>query len=261
MTDRLLLFIPCFNCEDQIGRVIHQVTLEHCPKVAEILVVDNQSGDRTAYHALAALSDVQNVPWVVCRNRANYGLGGSHKIAFRYAVSNSFSHVIVLHGDDQARLTDLTKPLEQGLHRANDSLLGARFMKGSSRVGYSAFRTVGNLALNAVCGLLTRCRILDQGAGLNIYKTEYLKSGFYEPFDDSLIFPNMMFLHGAWAKSAFAFFPISWREEDQKSNAKAVRQAVNVLRLAYLGPKALRSGQARDPSEYAFDVLGRGDAP
>ena len=44
--------------------------------------------------------------WKVVRNRENYNLGGSHKVAFDYAVAQGFTHVIVLHGDDQADIAD-----------------------------------------------------------------------------------------------------------------------------------------------------------
>lgn len=261
MTDCLLLFIPCFNCRAQIGRVAQQLAQSDIPTIAQIMIVDNQSSDGTPEEAATAFSALRDRSWIVCRNRANYGLGGSHKVAFNYALENGFSHVIVLHGDDQARLTDFAGPVRDGLHHIYDSVLGARFMRGSSRQGYSAARTLGNVVLNALCGLLTRRWIYDQGSGLNIYKTSYLRSRFYMAFDDSLIFPNMMFFHGIWAKASHAFVPISWREEDQLSNAKAVRQALRVLRLVLAGPKGL-TRPVLNPvgTDYPYDILYQGGA-
>src|SRR5204863_8308375 len=56
MTDRILVFIPCYNCERQIGRVLRQFRAIPAGTFAEILVVDNRSRDRTASVATQGLS-------------------------------------------------------------------------------------------------------------------------------------------------------------------------------------------------------------
>jgi glycosyltransferase involved in cell wall biosynthesis len=257
--DRILLFIPMYNCSLQIGRVVAQLDARVRSWLSEVLMVDNGSSDGSRETARDALQKLADVPWRVVRNRENYNLGGSHKVAFNYAIEHGFSHVIVLHGDDQADIHDFLLPLGQGLHNGYDALLGARFMRGSTLHGYSLFRTVGNYGLNTLCGLMVRRWIADQGSGLNMYRTSYLKSRFYLPFDNSLIFPNQLFFYGVESGSSFRFIPISWREEDQRSNAKAVEQGLRVLKLVW----NRRSSLARRDTpfakiDYAFDVVYEG---
>ncbi len=259
--DRILVFIPGYNCAKQIGRVIAQLASPAAPPTSEVLVVDNRSTDGTADVAAAALQKASPSKWKVVRNQSNYNLGGSHKVAFNYALEHGFTHVIVLHGDDQASIQDFTAPIAAGLHRKHDSLLGARFMKGSQLQGYSLYKTIGNYGLNVICGLLLFRWIADQGSGLNLYSTKYLSSRFYSNFDDTLVFPNMMFLYGVMAKSDYKFVPITWREEDQSSNARAVRQAIRVIRLTAARKQvaqAAASGSAAPARDYPFDVVASG---
>ena len=65
-------------------------------------------------------ADVERVD-VYKRQDQNYGLGGSHKVAFGYAAAHGYEHLVVLHGDDQGAIVDLLPILDvykrQGLHR------------------------------------------------------------------------------------------------------------------------------------------------
>jgi len=256
---RILLFVPMYNCAKQISRVVAQLDDRVIPWLSEVLVIDNGSTDGSRETARDALGRLAGLPWRVARNRENYNLGGSHKVAFNYAIEHGFSHVIVLHGDDQADIHDFLPALQGGLHAEYDALLGARFMRGSTLHGYSLFRTVGNYGLNFLCGLMVRRWIADQGSGLNLYRTTYLKSRFYMPFDNGLIFPNQLFFYGVETSSSFRFIPISWREEDQRSNAKAVQQALRVLKLVW--NRRRRFAQRDTPFakiDYAFDVVYKG---
>ncbi len=256
--DRVLIFIPCYNCSKQIGRVISRIGKLPAGLYAQVLVVDNISPDNTIEAAKEAFSQIGRTDWKIVRNRENYNLGGSHKVAFNYAIEHGFTHVIVLHGDDQADIADIVAPMNEGLHRRHDSLLGARFMPGAKLQGYSLYRTLGNYGLNAICGALTRRWIADQGSGLNMYSVKYLSPKFYLDFDNALTFPNMMFLYGVASKSDYKFIPISWREEDQVSNARAVKQAIRVIKLSAAPAKVLHPppGPAR---EYQFDVVHSGE--
>ena len=81
MTDRVLVVIPCFNCERQVVRVLAQFSTTPSGVFDEVLVLDNRSDDATVDVAIDALPRVGNCKAVVARNRENYNLGGSHKAA------------------------------------------------------------------------------------------------------------------------------------------------------------------------------------
>ena len=230
--DKILLFIPMYNCEKQIVRVLKQLTDEVCSYITEVIIVNNRSTDHGEAVVQSYLSE-NPLPMKVSllRNDDNYGLGGSHKVAFQYAVDHGFDYVIVLHGDDQGDISNILPYLRSKEYAKYDCFLAARFMKGSQLQGYSKFRTFGNHVYNILFSIGCGYRIYDLGSGLNMYKTHILKNKFYLKYKDNLIFNYCMVMGSAFFKHKIKFFPIIWREDDQVSNVKMVSQAVTVLKL------------------------------
>lgn len=229
--DRILTFIPAYNCENQIVRVLGQFDTEVLKYVSEIIVINNRSTDNTEMVVAAFIKQHPEIPIKLLRNRENYGLGGSHKVAFDYAIRNGFDYCIVLHGDDQGCIKDFLPVFENKYYRKHDCILGARFMKGSKLKGYSAFRTFGNIVYDFLFAAVVREKIYDLGSGLNMYKTQMLKDKFYEKFPDNLMFNYCMILASDYYSHDVRFYPVSWREDDQVSNVKMMNQAVKVLKM------------------------------
>lgn len=257
--ERILLFIPAYNCEKQIVRVLDQLDEKMMRYISRVIIVNNRSTDGTEQAAEDFLKSHPGLPATLLRNQENYGLGGSHKVAFRYAVEHGYDYVIVLHGDDQGDIHDIYKVLKRGLHRKYDCCLGGRFMKVSKLKGYSRFRTFGNRVYDILFSLVVRRKIFDLGSGLNLYSVEMLRDPFYLKFPDKLTFNYCMILASHYYKHKILFFPISWREEDQASNVKMVSQAVSVLKM--LGSYALNHEfirrELRDQvkKEYSAEVI------
>lgn len=230
--DRILLFIPMYNCEKQIPRVLGQLTDEVCSFLSEVIVVNNRSTDNGEETVMRYL-DANELPVKVSllRNDDNYGLGGSHKVAFQYAMDHEFDYVIVLHGDDQGDIANILPYLKTREYAAYDCFLGARFMRKSKLEGYSAFRTFGNNVYDMLFSVGCRKMIYDLGSGLNMYRTSILTDKFYLKYPDNLVFNYCMIMGSSYLGHRVRFFPIIWREDDQVSNVKMVNQAVTVLKL------------------------------
>ncbi|WP_297416787.1 glycosyltransferase family 2 protein [Clostridium sp.] len=233
MKEKILLFIPAYNCENQISRVLNQIDYEVLQYVHEIIIVNNLSTDNTEQKVIEFIKQHLEIPLKLLRNNENYGLGGSHKIAFNYAIDNNFDYIIVLHGDDQGNVHDLLPVLKNKVYKKYDCCLGARFMKGSKLKGYSKIRIVGNIVYNCLFSLVVKKRIYDLGSGLNMYNVTMLKNRFYVKFSDKLTFNCYMVLASDYYKHKVVFFPISWREDDQVSNVKMFSQAINTLEILF----------------------------
>lgn len=258
--ERILIFIPAYNCARQVPRVLRQLQALPDDGRFSVLVLDNRSPDNTAEQAHLAAKEL-SIPVLIGRNRQNYGLGGSHKAAFLYALQEKYDHVIVLHGDDQGAIADLLPHLQQGTHLNHDAFLGARFMPGSRLQGYSRFRTFGNRVYNMAFSIVTGSRLYDLGSGLNIYRTSSLATKQWLNFANDLTFNYYMILAGAAWQWKTGFFPISWREDDQVSNVKLFKQArqtaILLLQFAVRRKHFLTSQHvAQPPADYSFDVVG-----
>lgn len=260
--EKLLLFIPCYNCAPQIERTLSQLKSPIAGRLAEVLVLDNRSTDETMNRARATAAEINGVSITIARNCANYHLGGSHKAAFAYAETNGFTHVIVLHGDDQGDVADLADILERGVHRQYDACLGARFAPGSKLKGYSIVRTFGNKVFNGIFSIVTRRRIYDLGSGLNIFSKNVFMMPEVTRASDDLRFNVYLLLFLIRKRQRIHFFPISWREDDQISNVRLFSQALRTLKIAsdyLLRPETFMQDDHRDRKieAYTFEVIER----
>ncbi len=243
--DKMLLFIPAYNCEKQIARVLGRINAEVARHIHEVLVVENCSTDHTLQAAPAALADCPVVNATLVRNLQNYGFGGSHSIAIDYALKYAFDYLIILHGDDQADPGDMREALEKKSYRDFPLYLGARFHPRSTLTAYSALRNYGNRLFNLLTSAVIGQRVYDTGAGLNIYSTELFKNGMYRYFPRDLTFSAWLLLDGVKQGYALTFFPMIWRSEDQVSNARIIRQGWIILKLLW----RYRFGQMLEDSQ------------
>lgn len=262
MTDRILLFIPAYRCAEQISRVIDQLPTVR-DLIDEVVVVDNRSPDDTVERAVVALRKLEGIRFTVLRNDENYGLGGSHKVAIARGLEQRQDWLLVLHGDDQADVRDLAPSLRAGQHRGVDALLGARFARGSRLEGYSTVRTLGNHAYNVLFTVAAGRRFHDLGSGLNLFRLEGFAGGEHLRFSDDLTFNYHLSLFMAHRGWRMRFIPISWREEDQRSNVKLVEQGLRTLRLVRLFVRDREAFFATDhrarAHEYTAQVVASSD--
>jgi dolichol-phosphate mannosyltransferase len=237
-----LLVIPTYNCEKQIRRLLKNSVDAINNHFDEVLVIDNGSKDGTVKGAVSSMNLIK-IRTKVIQNRENISLGGSLKTGFLYASENSFDYVAVLHGDDQANLNDLLPTLTKLEQNEIDLAIGARFHSKSKLIGYSKFRKIGNRMLNLYCIVCTRKKVDDLIAGLNVFKVSKINLSQTLNYPDDLTFDVHILLGAIDSRHKIEFFPITWTEDDQVSNAKVIRQATIILGLLtkYLlrGDKAL----------------------
>ena len=219
-TSRILLAVPTYNCAPQIGRVLDAVARSAVDVVDRVVVIDNCSTDGTvdvAAERVAALGE----KFAVWRNQENYGLGGTHKVAFNHALDNGYDSVVILHGDDQADASELPRVVARAAaERDAAAVLGSRFSRGSKRLGYSRTRTIGNVGINALFSTVALRPSSDLGSGLNLFATAPLRDRAFLKFDDRITFNIDLLLHYFSRRAKLVYEPITWSEADQVSNAR-----------------------------------------
>ena len=231
---RNLLFIPTYNCEKQIIRILNQLTPEISIHFEEIIIFDNRSNDGTVEVAQEMIKK-RSLPVEVRINSVNVNLGGTHKLAFAYGIEKGYDYCFILHGDDQADIADFRIVLETKKYGTHDLILGSRFSLNSERINYSKLRTIGNLFFNFLISLRYLKLIPDfGGSGLNGFSVKFLKDNIASHFDDydnDLTFHTYLLMKALSLKADIIFVPITWREFDQKSNVNLISQSKKLLKI------------------------------
>jgi dolichol-phosphate mannosyltransferase len=231
---KVIVIIPSYNCAPQIPRVLNGFDQKLLDRVNEVIVVNNRSTDDTVAAALKAAKKIGSKKIRVCTNKENVSLGGSHKVGFLYGKKKGADYIAILHGDNQAETQELHNLLDIIEAKPEiDAVLGSRFMKGSNIKGYSWQRIAGNRVLNAAYSAIMLRNTKDLGSGLNIFKLAALDEDSFIHFGDDLGFNFDLLLYLYTKKARVVFTPISWKEEDQVSNARNFKIAkLAALRLA-----------------------------
>lgn len=250
-TPKILVAIPAYRCEKQITRVLDEIDEKLAGRVTEIAVIDNGSPDGTV-EAVLAYKKTGRLPNLhVYRNKDNYNLGGTHKVAFLRAQELGLTHVLILHGDNQAKsdegnlLIDYAEQNEQ-----HQTVLGSRFSKGSKLIGYDQKRIWGNRVLNTIYSVVTLRKCQDLGSGLNLFALADLDQRTYLEFADKLTFNFEMLLDLVKRNVNFAYVPITWREEDQVSNARNWNIFGTALKNLFVWRLGKQYPQTKKPQDY-----------
>lgn len=215
---KILLVIPTFNCANQITNVLNGISANLLERLHEVWVVDNRSSDETVIKAREAIGSRKKIHIKIAN--VNNSLGGTHKIAFNEAINGGYTHVAILHGDDQANSDDLLPMIEILDNCLEYSILGSRFSRGSKLQGYGKKRIVGNLLLNSIYSLALKRKLVDLGSGLNLFAVNSLMQIKYSQFPNNLAFNYSLLISLVKSKADFIYYPITWREYGQVSNTR-----------------------------------------
>lgn len=169
--------IPCYNEQDSIDRVIHEIS-EAFPNI-DIIVVNDGSTDNTRTKAEATQKAI------VLDLPANLGVGGAVQTGFKYAKRNYYDIVIKLDGDgqhDPKSIPNLIRPL---VDDNADIVIGSRFIQYNEGFQSTFWRRVGIRFFEMVCRALTGIKITDATSGLRAYNRRAVEfmAGNYPSFD------------------------------------------------------------------------------
>ena len=252
---KIIVAIPCYNCEKQIARVLDGFNPTLMKQIDEIIVINNRSTDNTVLEAKKAINRRKLTKISILTNSKNYHLGGTHKVAFLYAEKKNADYLAIIHGDDHAKTSELKNLI--AIAKKNppvDAILGSRFSKNSKLKGYSIERIYGNKILNLLFTLVSLRKTEDLGSGLNLFKIKPLKDHHYLAFGDNITFNIDILLDYYRKKSKLIFLPISWSETDQISNAKNFQVAwlavSKLFRWRVRGEKHI----LKNPQDYTYSI-------
>jgi len=160
--------IPAYNEEKTIASVVSGA-LKY---VAEVLVVDDGSVDRTVDLAMKAGARVISIP-------RNIGKGHALSIGLTTAALNGSDIVVCLDSDGQHDPNDIPKIVEPIADGRADMVIGSRFLDAHSRDLIPAYRRVGQGVLTIATNMGSAVKITDSQSGYRAFRRDILRSFDY----------------------------------------------------------------------------------
>jgi hypothetical protein len=156
---RITVVIPCLNEEEGIRKVLQDLP----PFVDEVIVVDNNSTDRTA--------ETSRSMGAIVIKEVNRGYGRAYKKGFSFASGDV---IVTLDGDHSYPVDALSYLIEAFLHCKVGFLSASRFPT-LDRNAMSVKHRVGNRILSLTMSLLFFRWINDSQSGMWIFRRSALE--------------------------------------------------------------------------------------
>lgn len=180
---QLLIIIPAYNEENQIGAVLDALSAPDIAEVADVLVMNDASTDHTGKivreHGVSLVTHVYNL-----------GYGSGLQVGYKYAVRHGYQYVIQMDADGQHDVcnvrtifTALTTPEADG--KCPDIVLGSRFLEGSRSYPMGGARKAAIYYFRFLIRLITGKTVSDPTTGLQgLNRHAFLLYAQFNQFDD-----------------------------------------------------------------------------
>lgn len=189
----LLIIIPTYNEEENIGGVLEQLEQTECGTVADILVINDASTDATNWI-------VKQMQYPLVSQLYNMGYGCALQTGYKYAVRRGYKYVIQMDGDGQHDVCNIPviyRKLKEAdaEGRFPDIVLGARFREDSGAFPVSRPKKLVYSLFRRLIYMITGEKISDPTTGLQgLSRKAFLFYSKYNKFDDIYPDANMLIL-------------------------------------------------------------------
>ena len=230
---KILIFVPAYNVEKQILRVLKKIPFEKLSNCfLRILIIEDNSKDNTRQVIDDYLKLIKNSElFHVIKNEKNNGYGGVQKIAFNHAIKNNFDYVIMLHGDAQYEPEKLPEFVSNLLDTDVDAIFGSRFInpKEPLKNGMPINRYFGNRAVTFIQNLIVGTKMTEFHSGYRSFKINVLKKINFQKYSNDFYFDSEIIVQMAKKKFLIKEIPIATIYGDEVSNLKPIKYGINVL--------------------------------
>lgn len=188
---KLLIIIPAYNEEKNIGDTLDTLEAAGIPEWADILVMNDASRDRTE-----EIVKQRNYP--VVTHVYNLGYGSGLQVGYKYAVRKGYEYVIQMDADGQHAVSNVKKIYDRllvgnGEEKGPDIVLGSRFVEGSETYPMSFVKKVAYSFFRVLIRIGTGRKIKDPTTGLQgLSRRAFSYYAEFQHFDDQYPDANMI---------------------------------------------------------------------
>ncbi|MDU0967819.1 MAG: polyprenol monophosphomannose synthase [Actinomycetaceae bacterium] len=163
--------IPTYNEIESLPRTLDR--LRAAADTVDIVVVDDNSPDGTGDLADRLATEDPHVR--VLHRQKKEGLGPAYLNAFSWAMEQGYDYVVEMDADGSHRPEQLPKLLARAAAPDQpDLVIGSRWVRGGSVVGWAKHRELLSRAGNLYIGIALGLGVNDATAGFRVYKTASL---------------------------------------------------------------------------------------
>jgi SAM-dependent methyltransferase len=162
--------IPCYNEEVNIARMVDELVRFYDAYIHEIVIVNDNSTDRTAEVAAEVAAREPRVK-VVNRKPPN-GVGR----ALRDGYAAATGRYIFSMDSDFVQIFPEYRDLFDVVADGHDGAIGSRFSKDSMLVNYPFLKILANRSFHLLANLMLPVRMRDISNNLKLYRADILKS-------------------------------------------------------------------------------------
>ena len=195
---KVLIFVVCYNAEHTIEPVLDRIpqsVWENEKYQTEVLIIDDQSPDKTfdKAHQYSTLHPNRRI--TVLYNPQNQGYGGNQKIGYCYAIKNNFDAVVLLHGDGQYAPEYLEQTILPILNDDADVVFGSRMLNrlDALKGKMPLYKWFGNQILTFIQNKILKSNLSEFHSGYRAYSIKTLSeipfefNSNYFDFDTDII--------------------------------------------------------------------------
>ena len=196
--NKVLIFVVCYNAEHTIEPVLDRIpqsVWENEKYQTEVLIIDDQSPDKTFEKAHQYSTLHPNRRITVLYNPQNQGYGGNQKIGYCYAIKNNFDAVVLLHGDGQYAPEYLEQMILPILNNDADVVFGSRMLNrlDALKGKMPLYKWFGNQILTFIQNKILKSNLSEFHSGYRAYSIKTLSdipfefNSNYFDFDTDII--------------------------------------------------------------------------
>lgn len=233
---RLLIFIVAYNAETTIANVLSRIPAAVFAYDYEILIVDDQSADRTFEQVEAHRQSHRELNLTVLYNPRNQGYGGNQKIGYEYALQRGFDVVALLHGDGQyapEMLPALIAPVARG---EADAVFGTRMAVAGAALkgGMPLYKYYGNRLLSGLQNRLLGMNLSEFHSGYRVYSAQALAELPFRFNTNDFHFDTEIIIQFHLSGKRILELPIPTYYGNEICRVNGIAYAWNVIRAAVL---------------------------
>jgi glycosyltransferase involved in cell wall biosynthesis len=236
---KVLIFIVCYNAEKSIESVLDRIPQEIWANRrfrTEVLIIDDQSPDRTFYIAEDYSRRHPERKLTVLYNPKNQGYGGNQKVGYCYAIRKGFDAVVLLHGDGQYApeyLGEMIQPIVTG---QADVVFGSRMIRPLQALKgrMPLYKWIGNQILTFIQNRIMKSDLSEFHTGYRAYSAAALRSIPFEYNSDYFDFDTDIIIQLIDTQKRIKETPVPTFYGDEVSRVNGIKYAMRIVRSCVL---------------------------